>query len=142
MTGKEHSKTLGILFLVNCGLQALGIIAGVIMMFFVFGIAATQARGEEAAILGFVGVIIAIALLVSLLLVVPSAIAGYRLTKMKADARTWAIVASIIALLNFPLGTVLGVYGLWFIFGDEGRAYFDGTTHYGYTPPPPPNSWQ
>lgn len=142
MTGNEHSRTLGILFLVNCGLQALGIIAGVAVMFFVFGIAATQARAEEAAILGFVGVIIVVALMVSLVSVVPSAIAGYRLTKMKGEARTWSIVASIIALVNFPLGTLLGVYGLWFIFGDEGRAHLGGTADYGYKPPPPPNSWQ
>jgi hypothetical protein len=50
-----------------------------------------------------------------------------------------------MACMSFPLGTAVGVYGLVFIFGDNGKAYFD-SPEYGRFPnvnvPPPPNSWQ
>jgi hypothetical protein len=37
-------------------------------------------------------------------------------------------------------GTAVGVYGLWFVFGDQGKAFFDGPD---FIPPPapPPNNW-
>jgi hypothetical protein len=57
--------------------------------------------------------------------------------------RTLGIVVCSLMLLSFPLGTALGVYGLWFLLGDMGKALYTGTP----MPvredpaPPPPNSW-
>ena len=31
--------------------------------------------------------------------------------------RTSAILLSVLALLSFPLGTAIGIYGLWVLFG-------------------------
>jgi hypothetical protein len=77
---------------------------------------------------------------------IPKAVAGYGLRKGKSWARIWAIVACIMACMSFPLGTAVGVYGLVFIFGDAGKAYFNspqfGRFPNANVPPPPPNSWQ
>ncbi len=72
--------------------------------------------------------------------------AGYKMLKEKMGARNWGVAASILSLLSIPLGTALGVYGLWFLFGDEGKQFY----HLGgaprqqnvFNPPPPPQNWQ
>ncbi|MEP6789200.1 MAG: hypothetical protein ABJB40_12255, partial [Acidobacteriota bacterium] len=62
-------------------------------------------------------------------------------------ARTWAIIASIMCCLSFPIGTAIGVFGLVFLFSDEGTKYFEDRSFgqiaaAGNKNPPPPNSWQ
>jgi len=52
------------------------------------------------------------------------------------------IIASIICLPGIPLGTALGVYGLWFFFGEQGKSYYESGGMMASAPPPPPNSWQ
>ena len=39
---------------------------------------------------------------------------GWKLQNGSSDARILGIVASVLCLGSFPLGTALGVYGLWF----------------------------
>ncbi len=51
-------------------------------------------------------------------------IAGWKMYKEKPGARSWGIIASIICLLDIPLGTALGVYGLWFLYGVEGKEIY------------------
>ncbi len=53
--------------------------------------------------------------------VFPVAWASWKLFKLRPRARFWGIVASILALPLFPLGTALGVYGLWFFFSEQGK---------------------
>jgi hypothetical protein len=52
-------------------------------------------------------------------------LAGRCLTR-QSWARTITIAASIVALFSFPLGTALGIYGLWVMFSGEGRRAFEG----------------
>ena len=70
---------------------------------------------------------------------------GMKVRKGAAIGRMLGIIVSIMSLFSFPLGTALGVYGLWFFFGDMGKAlYLGGSGSSGSfdPPPPPPNSWQ
>ena len=96
------------------------------------------------AILGIVVVIMIFALVVTLAFMIPKIVAGYGLRKGKSWAKVWTIVACVLAVMSVPLGTAVGVYGLWFVFGDAGKAFFDGPdfTATPTTAPPPPNSWQ
>lgn len=70
--------------------------------------------------------------------------AGYKMLKEKAGARNWGIAASAVSLLSIPLGTALGVYGLWFLLGDEGKQFYLGGNRQQnmFNPPPPPQNWQ
>ena len=61
----------------------------------------------------------------SFLLAFVNLIAGWKILKEKRGARKWGIVASFICLLNIPLGTIIGVYSLWFLFGVEGKALYE-----------------
>lgn len=150
MTGKDHAKLLGLFFWIYDGIQIIGLIIGMLVMIGMSGFMFSQFsrmphNGNEPPpefILGFMGVIIIIAIVVNILFLIPAIIAGYGLRNEKSWAKTWVIVACCLAVLNIPLGTALGVYGLWFVFGEEGKAYFDNPFAKAETPPPPPNNWR
>ncbi|MEO7660719.1 MAG: hypothetical protein ABIV48_13980 [Pyrinomonadaceae bacterium] len=147
MVAKEHNKLVGIFLMVHGGLQALimifvGLIYGGIGAAILLG----GQRGEEKIVgLVFIGMIVFLTILAAIF-VIPQILGGYKLLKEKPNARTWGIVGSIIACLSFPLGTAAGVYGLWFLFGDEGKRFYLGGGHqpaYQNPPlPPDPNSWR
>jgi hypothetical protein len=151
MTGKEHNRLVGIFLMAHGGMQA----AIMLLLCIVYAIMGTAmfatARGDEKFVgLVFIGLIVFIAILallfVALLFVLPQVIGGYKIWKEQANARTWGIVGSIISCLSFPIGTAVGVYGLWFLFGEEGKKFYLGGSSPNMFPgpvqPPPPNSWQ
>ena len=147
MTAKDHNKLLSIFHLIQGGLQAFGGII-VALVYGILGVmfSANAHRPEEQ----FMGTLfIVLACVVAPIVLIFAGInltAGYKMLKEKPGARTWAIVASIICLPGIPLGTALGVYGLWFMFGDEGKQFYLGEGQYRqpmFNPvQPPPNNWQ
>ena len=123
---QSHVKILGILHIV---FGSLGILLGLGMLALFGGIAGVvgmNASSDEAAvaipILGAIGGLIA---LFALVLSVPAIIAGIGLLSFKPWARILAIVISILDLINFPFGTILGFYGIWVLFSREGAALFE-----------------
>jgi hypothetical protein len=44
--------------------------------------------------------------------------------KRGRNARSWGIVAAILVAPIMPLGTMFGIYGLWFLFSAEGRRFY------------------
>jgi hypothetical protein len=145
MTAKEHNKLVGIFLMVHGGFQAvvLGLIA---LIYGGIGTAvfATAKKQEEQ----FAGVAIIAFMLffavIWLLFVLPQIIGGYKLFKEKPNARTWGIVAGIIACFNFPFGTAAGVYAMWFLFGEEGKQFYalkDLNRDMFQPPQPPPSNW-
>jgi hypothetical protein len=44
--------------------------------------------------------------------------------KRRRNARPWGIIAAILVAPIIPLGTMLGIYGLWFFFSAEGRRFY------------------
>ena len=145
MTAQDHNKLLGIFHLIQGGLQAFsGLIITVI--YGIIGVVMrTNAQRPEEQMMGTLFVVLGFVIgPIALIMAGVNLTAGYKMIKEKAGARTWGIVASILCLLGFPLGTALGVYGLWFLFGDEGKQYYLGGNDHARQafPPPPPNNWQ
>ncbi|MEZ5347268.1 MAG: hypothetical protein R2681_17105 [Pyrinomonadaceae bacterium] len=143
MTAKDHNNLLGVFFMIKGGLVGL---AGVMVALFYGGFGALMlrtARDEEGQV---VGGIFLVAAVVAVVFVVVFAVfylyTGWKLYKQHQIGRVLCIVASCMSILSFPLGTALGVYGLWFMFGDEGKAFYDKGNAMTGSPPPPPNSWQ
>jgi hypothetical protein len=58
-------------------------------------------------------------------LALPGLAAGYGLVTRKPWARVLAIVVGILGLLNFPIGTAIGLYSLWVLFPARAADYFD-----------------
>ncbi|MFQ5662275.1 MAG: zinc-ribbon domain-containing protein [Terriglobia bacterium] len=50
--------------------------------------------------------------------------AGAGLLDYRGWARPLAIVVCVLALLSFPLGTLVGIYGLWVLISAEGERHY------------------
>ena len=145
MTAKDHNKLLSIFFFVMGGIN---LFAGVLVGLIYGGLGTfmmTNARRSEDQNVG--GLFIVLAIIVPLFILGVAGLflfTGWKLLKEKSIGRTLGIIGSILSLMSFPLGTALGVYGLWFFFGDQGKAFYSGyrEPQYRNPPPPPPNNWQ
>lgn len=146
MTGKEHNKLLSIFFFVQGGLQLFGGVIAAIIYVAMGGAMLANSRREDEQVIG--GVFMVVGVLVAIIMLAFAALdflIGSKMLKEKPIGRTLGIIGSILSLFSFPLGTALGVYGLWFLFGDKGKEFYALAGHDGrqmYAPPPPPNSWQ
>jgi hypothetical protein len=58
------------------------------------------------------------------LLSLPGLVVGIGLTKFRRWARLGGVVLSALNLLNFPLGSALGAYGLWVLLSKESEPLF------------------
>jgi hypothetical protein len=115
-----HVKVLGVLYIL---LSALGLCAALFLMLALgaaTGIVASTADPSDAAIaLPIIGIsgtaLVAFLLLVS----VPGLITGIGLLKLRPWSRILGIALSAINLIHIPLGTLLGIYGLWVLLNKD-----------------------
>ncbi len=147
MTARDHNNLLGIFFMVKAGILA---VAGVIMGLVYAGVGAVMlgaGHKQDEHIAGGAMMVFGILLgLVFLAIALFDLVTGIKVRRMSPVGRILGIIVSIMSLFSFPLGTALGVYGLWFFFGDMGRNLYLGGSEApagSYNPPnqPPPNSW-
>lgn len=136
---RDHIKLLGILNLVwssvsiAIGLVILAVFGGLAAFLGVMGIGSPDSNDTlvAAPFMALIGVgIVLLICCVSL----PAFIGGIGLLKMKSWSRVLMIVVSILHLFTFPIGTLLGVYGLWVLFNDEARRLLEPAS------PGPPGS--
>jgi hypothetical protein len=120
-----HVKVIAWAHIVLGGLMA----GGAVLLLIVFGGLAglIGASGEPnaglaAPILGGIGGLIFIVLV---LLALPGIVAGIGLLQFAPWARILTIVLSALHLLNVPLGTALGIYGLWAMTKRETAELFE-----------------
>ena len=126
---QTHVKVVGVAFIV---FGALGILAATVIML-VFGGAAgivgVSADPEEAAfalpIIGLTGTLLSMFLFA---LSIPGLVTGFGLLSLKPWARILGIVLCAIQLINIPLGTLLGIYGLWVLLNSETERLFSTGT--------------
>jgi uncharacterized membrane protein len=156
MTGREHARLLGLFFWLLTGFQLAMVAALGIFYVFLFGTVFSnlpQRPGEPGPefFLTILVVVMAFVFLTTLAFSIPKVVAAYGLRNEKPWARVWAIVACCMSVMSVPLGTAVGVYGLIFLFGDEGKRYFEQpdlgkSLPEGYPKPayvaPPVNSWK
>ena len=122
-----HVKVLGILNILGA---VLGLMAALLLIVVFSGVtAAVAADGDPDAataipIIGLTGTAIVAFLVIWSL---PGLIVGFGLYRFRPWARVAGIVVSIVALLAFPFGTLLGVYGLWVLFSKETEPLFAPT---------------
>jgi hypothetical protein len=136
---RDHIRIIGILNIVMGCLIALVGIAGLVVLGGIAGfLTASGATGDygngavAAPLLAMIGVGIAVFFLV---LALPSILGGWGLLKFKPWARVLMIVVSVFHLFHVPLGTALGIYGLWALLSEEGRLLFEGGRQ-NYVPAP------
>jgi hypothetical protein len=121
---EQHVKVVGILNIVWGGL---GILGGLFVLLFFGGMAALVSADQDpdaAAGVIAMGAVGAFVFVIITIVSVPTLVAGIGLLKYRNWARTLTIVMSAIHLLSIPLGTALGIYGIWTLTKDETRALF------------------
>jgi hypothetical protein len=128
-----HVKVLAVLYLVFSGLFLLTAILIMIALGGAAAILGTAAPSEETAIaLPIIGITGTALFIFFLALALPGLATGWGLLNFRPWARILGIVVSAINLLNFPFGTLLGVYGLWVLLSKETEPLF--TSPHGIRP--------
>ena len=106
---ETHVKTVAILNILTGGS---GVLA-VVLLLVVWGPSLVSENMPLSGILTLLWVI------AELLLAGPCVVIGLGLLRFRPWARTAGTVLSIFNLVNLPLGTIAGVYGLWVLMSQE-----------------------
>jgi hypothetical protein len=122
----QHVSVFGVLFIV---FGALGIIAAIFLLVVMGGAASiisiVGADDPEAAIVASIlGILGGVLLFLVAALSIPGLVVGIGLVKFQNWAHIGGLILCAVNLLNFPLGAVLGVYGLWVLLSKETEAVF------------------
>ncbi|HEX8459100.1 MAG TPA: hypothetical protein VF656_17535 [Pyrinomonadaceae bacterium] len=112
---QQHITILGWLYVV---LGVLGLLAGVFVLLVLGGAGLISGDAQAAALMSGIGLFIAVIVGV---LSVPGIIAGWGLLKRKSWSRLLAIIIGALNILNFPIGTALGIYTIWALTQDESQ---------------------
>lgn len=115
---KTHVTILGWLSIAD---GALTLLIGVLTFIFLTGIGFASGDLEALPILAILGTTTGMFLS---LLALPSLLVGFGLLREKNWGRILAIIVSFFNLLWFPVGTALGIYGLWVLLRKEATEYF------------------
>jgi len=113
MDMKEHVTVVGALCI---GLGALGVVLAIIAFVVLAGIGVLSGDQDALPILTFIAVISAGFLAV---ISVPDIIGGIGLLRRQPWARILVLILSVIKLINFPLGTIVGIYSIWVLMQNE-----------------------
>jgi len=144
MTARDHNKLLAIFYFIQAGLQLLGGIFVALIYGVMGGAVLSTARRDDEQIMG--GIFLALAVVIGIIMLALGGftlLTGFKVSRERPVGRTLGIVLSILVLLSFPLGTALGIYGLWFFFGEVGKNFYAGLSGSAAPPPlPAPSSWQ
>jgi hypothetical protein len=129
MTGEKQARLLGLFFWLFTAFNLILVLGIAVIYIAIFGVVFSQVpqrpgEPDPALIMTILIFAFVIAFIFMVLFSVPKVIAGYGLRKGAPWARVWTIIASAMSLLSFPFGTAIGIYGLIFLFGDEGKQYF------------------
>jgi len=119
---QQHVNLLGWLLIVEHAILLL--VAGFVFVLLT-GVGVVSGDSEAMAILGIVGTSVGVFLAA---LSAPGIAAGIGLLKRKSWGRFLAMVVGVLGLLNFPVGTLIGIYMLWVLMQDSAAEYFGGYT--------------
>jgi len=124
MTPEQHNKYLAYAHIAYAAFHSLlGIFFAVFMM--VMMATLPNSGGGNDPPLAFFIFMAAVMLVFTVGWTVPSMIAAYAFLKRKGWAKTAGIVAGVFAATQLPVGTAVGVYTFWFLFGENGRKLYD-----------------
>ena len=129
MRADQHNKILVIGFAAISAILFLTFVLLLVVsagVFVALGITFANETGDsKQAGIGVLGGVVAIVFyaVLGLIFVLPTAVASWKLFKRRERARLWGIIAAIMVAPFMPLGTIFGIYGLWFFFSAEGKHF-------------------
>lgn len=123
---QNHIRVLGILNMVYGGITLLGALVIALIFGGVTGFLSSIDLDREARVaLPIVALVGGFVFLLLTVLSLPSLIVGWGLMQYAPWSRVAGIVISALHLFSVPLGTALGVYGLWVLSQNEAQPLFE-----------------
>jgi hypothetical protein len=122
-----HVKVVAILYII-CGV--LGVLAALAMLLIfggVAGLVGSQAGEDAQVAVPILGALGGFLFVLILIFSAPSIVAGWGLLQYREWARILTIILSVLNLLGFPIGTIIGIYGLWVLLNQQTIALFQTT---------------
>ena len=104
---EQHVKIVAILNIIN---GFLNLIAGLVIFTLLFTIGYFTDNDFANYIMRAIGIVLGI---LFFLVGIPGIIGGFQLLNHKNSGRILTLIAGFINLINFPIGTALGVYTIW-----------------------------
>lgn len=101
--------------------HAIFLVIGGFVFVLLAGIGAASGDAQATAVLSLIGTFVGG---LRAVLALPGILAGYGLLARKNWGRILAIIVAILNLVNFPLGTILGLYALWVLLQVSATEYF------------------
>ncbi|MBX5493967.1 MAG: hypothetical protein IRZ15_01405 [Bryobacteraceae bacterium] len=118
----NHVKVLAYL---HIAFGAILIFFGLLALLLFGGLAGIAGRSDDIFVVPVLRGLGGVVFVVMLLLGLPEIIAAWGLLNFRPWARVLTIILSAIHLMNVPLGTALGVYGLWVLLSRDGQQLFE-----------------
>jgi hypothetical protein len=115
---KIHVPLLGWLYVAGHAIFLLFGICGLLLLSGIGGISGDPIANRVLTLIGTFGAVF------FTLLALPGLLAGFGLIKREPWARILALVLAFLNLVNFPLGTALGIYAFFVLFQKETSEYF------------------
>jgi hypothetical protein len=122
---ETHTKVLGVLNIIS-GVLGLGLALVLVVVFGgVTALVGADADADAVFVAPLIGMAGMALVVFMVALSLPSVIIGWGLYQLRPWSRVAGIVLSIISLVSFPFGTLLGAYGLWVLFSKDGQRLFE-----------------
>ncbi len=121
LSQKDLQVHIPILGWILVATHAVGLVAAILVFFLLTGIGAAVGDSIAFGVLSVTGISVGVFIAA---LSLPGVLAGYGLITQKSWGRVAALVVLVLGLLNFPIGTIIGVYGLWVLLQEESSFYF------------------
>lgn len=130
MKQESHTRLVAVLHLVHGFLAAASAVGVFLSVAILVGFQAALERwlfpadaspDPEFWLFVFVVAVVTFYVLLTLLFTVPALAGGFGLLMRKKWARKLVFVSAVIAALDFPFGTTISVYTLWFLLGSGRR---------------------
>ncbi len=116
---EKHAQLIGLLWIIYGALSLLG---GAILVFILLAVSYIPDIGDVAPqILRIIGLAVGS---IFFFIGIPKIIGGVGVIQHQEWGRILVLILSFFALLNFPLGTALGIYSLIFLLKPEMVALF------------------
>lgn len=113
-----HVKIVGWLHVIG---SSVFLMVGLLLLMLLPGIGLASGDPVARRVLGVVGPVLFVFLTV---IALPGLAAGYGLLRRRSWSRVLAIVVGIINLMNFPVGTMIGIYSCFVLLQEASADYF------------------
>jgi hypothetical protein len=126
-----HVRVLAILQIVYASFALLlGLVVGVLFGGIAALVGVTAPLNDSIIAVPILATIGGVGASIIIMLSLPRLIAGIGLLKYRSWGRILTIIVSILGVLDFPIGTALGAYGLWVMLHRETVPLFEaGPAH-------------